>query len=265
MRCFLGFAIGLLVIAPARAHEGLDGRLDALGLQITLEPDAVQPRLMRARLLREAGRLEQAGQELGAVAAIDPGLPLLHLERGLLAIAAGNNGLPELDRHLAGPGARAEGFDARAVLHESKRRAQASLQDRQEAWLREPTPDRALALAAAFEALEDPLCAAVHLGDAEAELQGAIVIRLERVRALLGAGLNDEARTAADSLVEQEPRSSDRLLLRADVRQAQGDAEGARVDRTDALRLAEDRLRARPTALAEAALTRARSALSASD
>ncbi len=265
MRWLLGLAVGLLVIAPARAHEGLDRRLTALDLEITLTPDAPLPRLKRARLLREAGRLDQAGQELDAVAGIEPQLPLLHLERGLLAIATGGDGLPGLDRHLAGPGARAEGFDARAALHEADRRVHAALQDRQSAWGREPTPDRALALAAAFEATNDPLCAAVHLEQAEAELAGAIVIRLERVRALVRAGRNAQALTAATALVEAEPRSSDRLLLRADVRQAQGDAAGARADRTRALQLAEERLRERPTALAEAAASRAKAALSASD
>ncbi len=261
----LALCLGLLMGAPARADQGLDGRLSALELEITLEPDAPLPRLRRARVLRLAGRLDQAERDLDTVAALDSELPLLHLERGLLAIAAGGDGLPDLDQHLSGPSARAEGFDARAALHEEHGRPRAALPDRQGAWVREPTPDRALALAAAFETLGDPLCAAVHLGEAETALQGAIVIRLERVRAELRAGRTTEALTAATALVIAEPRSSDRLLLRADVLQARGDHDGARADRTHALQLAEDRLSRRPTALAEAALLRARVALSASD
>jgi hypothetical protein len=261
----LALTLALLMVATAAADESLDGRLAALEVQIVLDPRAPLPRLRRARLLREAARLDQADLDLQAVSNSAPEHPLLDLERGLLAIAYGEDGRPFLDRHLARPPARAEGFDARARLHETAGRAHAALQDRQAGWTREPTPDRALALATAFETVDDARCASMHLGQAEAELDGAIVIRLERVQVLLRAGWTGQALAAATSLVDDEPRSSDRLLLRADVRQAHRDPAGARRDRTLALDVARAHLAKRPTALARAALTRAQAALPASD
>ena len=252
-----------LLATPTAAHEGLDQRIGALDLQILVDPTAPAPRLERARLLRDAERLDAAAAALDEVTALDRDHPGLLLERGLLAIAQGRDPRPWLDRHLDHPRARAEGFDARAALLETTGHPLAEVRDRQDAWIRAPSPDRALALSRALERAGDGACAAALLGEADRLLSGAIVLKIERVRVLLRARRAADALAAASALVDDAPTNPDHLLLRAEARGLLGDTDGAHADRRRAVQLAEERLAARPTELARAGLQRARASLAA--
>lgn len=258
----LGSALVLLalLVGTARAHEGLHRRIAAVEAKIRAAPEDVPPRVEHARLLREGGHAEQAAAALDGLAEIAPGHPLLLLERGLLALETGDDPAPWLDAHLASPDPRAVGFDARAALHAGAGRPWAALSDRQDAWQRGPTPDRALAFAAALEHVGDHPCAAQALADAERQLAGAIVVRLERVEVLLRGRM--DARAAARALVDDAPDNPDRWLLLARATEPT-DPEQAHGLRERALQLATQRLADRPSAVREAALARARASLEA--
>lgn len=252
--------LALLLPAPAHAHEQLTARLDQLGHAIEADPADVDALLQRAAELRDVEQFSDAARDLDRVTALAPDHPVLALERALLALATGDDARPWLDAHCSSPDARAAGFDARAALHEADGRRLAARSDREEAWLRAPTPDRALALARIHDALGDPACGAATLAEADTILSGAVILRLERVRLLQRAGLLPDALVLATELVNARG-TSDRLLLRASVHDAMAQPDLARADRRAALAAADARLARRPSEMARAAHARAVSAL----
>lgn len=245
----------LLSIAPALADAPYADRLARVDAQLLLSPDDPSLLTKRGRLLRRAGRLDEAEAALRKAG----DLPDARVE------------LAELHR--------ARGDDAQAL---------ASLEglDHRGAWIlrgdllkeRQPTDalaawDRALArgqdpdlhlrrarLAASLGRVDDSLAV---LRAAIDQLGGAIVLRLERARIALDGGRPEVARIEATALLTLSPDRSDWHLLQADAEEALG--RDPIPTRQQALALARQRLETRPTDLNRVAVVRALLALDQTD
>lgn len=125
--CVSGLAVAAaLAFVEARATAARNALYrDPIALWdevVARRPDAVRPRVNRAGLLLEAGRDGEAEADLDAAAAIEPGNPMLALQRGILVLRAGRaeEALPLLE--LA-----ARSYDDDAAVHGALGDAQRAL------------------------------------------------------------------------------------------------------------------------------------------
>lgn len=252
----------LLWATPTAAHEGAELRNSALDQQIALMPTDPSPWLRRAEERRRQGDLKGAAADLERAADLGARLRPLALEQALLALAQGDH-----QRALLSLTAVGLDIDRDASLLEARAVARHALgqdgacADRLSALAVRPDTSRALA-AEDFCIHRDPHSLRLALSTAERSLGLVPQLREALIRSSVATGDLDAARALATQLTEHEPNRVGGWLLAADVDEARGAPDEARVRRAAALNLAEERLRTRGTPLHRLAYAQA---LTASD
>ncbi|MDF1561862.1 MAG: hypothetical protein P1V51_02390 [Deltaproteobacteria bacterium] len=249
-RLLLLLAALLAAAAPARAHEGLGQRLARLEARLSVDPRDLPAHRERVRLLREAGRLQEADAALGAARAAGLEDDRLALERAMVAEALGRDdeALRAFARADAAGRSSAAAEDARARLLLRRGDRAGALAARERAAALAPTPDRFLSLArlrsaggelrAAGEVLERGLAA---LGPTEVLDRALVELQLEQ-------GEHARALERIDGELARRPERADWTRLRALALAGLGRLDEAAAARDRALALAREAVARRPTA-----------------
>lgn len=251
MRSLLSALACLLLCGPAAAHEGPAAALDRLDRQVEEAPQDLETLLRRAEARRRAGRHSEALQDLDVASRLSPDEPRVHAERGLTLHAAGAEGAEAaLDRYLeAVPDApRVAALAARADILLKTGRAAAALVDLDAAISVAPNPDLCARRGEVHEGMGRFIAAAAGYRSCAAMLSGAVVLRLEAVRAERSAGRPDVALVDLEALLSERPRHPAWIILRSDLLDEVGREEEARLERRRALGLVEGRLARRNSA-----------------
>jgi len=258
-----GIALVVLSLTPGElvAHEGHAVTRHKLDARIAATPTDAVALLDRASLARRTGRYADALRDLAALDTIDPSSRALRLERGLFRLAQrdfrGAKG--DLDAFVAQGGKHPEAHRGRAAVARAAGQLELARAELDTAYRLRPTPDAALERGAADEAARRLDRAAAGYREALVELAGAHTIRMALVRVEQARGDRRAALEALEPAIRDDGLAPGLLLLRADLRAAEGDPAAARLDREEALRRATDALARRSTALS--ATTRARALL----
>lgn len=251
-------------IAPlAHAHPGPAievAALDALRKERSQDPALL---VKRAAVLRRAGQLDRALEDLAEAARLAPSDSAVARERGLTRAAKGLHALAEADLSAALQAAPddVEALFARGKVHEALDKRAAARSDYDAALKRRRTPETCLARGHIDEI-------SGKLGEAAAvyraglrDLGGAVTLRLALVRVERARGLLAAALALVNEAMARPGLHTDWLLIRADIHEQAGRALAARRDREAALAEIDTALAQKATALRQVTRARALRAL----
>ncbi|MHC4064783.1 MAG: tetratricopeptide repeat protein [Planctomycetota bacterium] len=239
------------LVAPVAAHPGLHHDIERLTSALAEEPGRAGLWIKRAHHYRLDGRFSEALADLDRARVLDAGKLEICLHRGLTLSAMGRDAEAEAElswflQHGAGGVAA---FAERARIRQRSGRSELALSDYSAAIALNRDVDLYLARGKLQESLGLLDEAAEGYRDGLASLGGGATIRSSLVRVEISRQRYDAALALIDEVLRRAPVKTEQYLLRAEVLEASGQSDQARVERERALVEADRVFRKRATAL----------------
>jgi len=239
--------LGLVTLGPiqANAHD-VDGRMAELARWIESDPANGAALLERARLLRLEGDPAAAYVDADRAVTLTHGASDTRAERGLCLERLGHDGraLPDLDKALDAMPADPDLREARARIRARQGRLVEALSDLDAALASRADPDLFLQRSRLIARTQGPIAAARSLREAH-QKTGAFVLAEEADR------LEAESVGGARDAVARHPSDPEALLGLGRALLKTGRSTEARAAFAKALEAADERCRARETALCQ--------------
>ena len=236
---------------PAIAHPGLHHDIERLTGALAKEPGRADLWIKRSHHYRLDGKHSRALADLDHARALTPNNLDICMHRGLTLSAMGRDAEAEkeLTRFLAGGVGSAAAFAARGRIREHDRRYGLALSDYSSAIALKKDVKYYLLRGRLQESLGRLDEAAAGYRDGLRHLGGAVTIRSPLIQVEIARGRYAAALALIDEGLSRVPVKTEGHLRRAEVFEACGQVERARLERSRALAEANRVLRKRATAI----------------